>query len=164
MQIEDNNTYYLKHNFYKEKDKNGTLFLDGRSDYLPGERDDNLIIYGHNMRNGTMFGSLKHFEEDGVYDANQYFTIYTEDMAYRYHVFSYFTTKYNSDVYRIGFGPDEVYQDYLNDLVSRSVIETGIVPSTDQKIVLLSTCKGSGTDYRFIVCGVCEASHAYPAE
>lgn len=157
----DDDTY-----LHKDMDKNysypGCVFLEGQNN--PNLTDTSSIIYGHNMRNETMFGSLKHYQEDGVYDANAYFTIYTESMAYRYHIFSYFTTNSNSDVYMVGFEPDEIYQKYLTDLVNRSVIDTGVVPSIDQKIVLLSTCKGRGTDYRFIVCGVCEESHTYPAE
>ena len=61
MQIVGDNSYYLKHDFYKKEDNNGSLFLDGRSGFYPGQRDDNLIIYGHNMRSGAMFGSLKDY-------------------------------------------------------------------------------------------------------
>ncbi len=153
---------YLHRDMDKKSSYPGCIFLEGENN--PALTDTSSIIYGHNMRNGTMFGTLKYYQDDGVYDANQYFTIYTKDMAYRYHIFSYFTTGSNSDVYMVGFEPDEIYQNYLTDLVNRSVIDTGIVPTIDQKIVLLSTCKGSGTDYRFVVCGVCEASHAYPAK
>lgn len=153
---------YLHRNMKKEYSYPGCIFLEGENS--PDFSDMSSLIYGHNMRNGTMFGTLKHFQENGVYDANAYFTIYTKDMAYRYHIFSCFTTGSSSDVYMVGFEADETYQAYINDLVNRSVIDTGIVPASDQKIVLLSTCKGSGTDYRFVVCGVCEASHAYPVD
>lgn len=151
---------YLHKNIKKEYSYPGCIFLEGEN--RPGFTDMSSIIYGHNMRNGTMFGTLKHFQEEGVYEDNQYFTIYTDSMAYRYQIFSYFTTDSESEVYKIGFGADEIYQEYLNDLVSRSSFNTGIVPTMEQRIILLSTCKGSGTDYRFVVCGVCVASHEYP--
>lgn len=153
---------YLHRNMKKEYSYPGCIFLEGENQ--PDFKDMNSIVYGHNMRNGTMFGTLKRFQEDGTYEDNQFFTIYTENMAYRYQIFSYFTTDSMSEVYQIGYGEDEIYQSYLNDLVRRSSADTGITPSMDQKIVLLSTCKGSGTDYRFVVCGVCVASHAYPVQ
>jgi sortase B len=60
---EEDSQYYLTHSFAKKKDKNGSLFMDYRNDFL--NRDTNLIIYGHNMKNGTMFGSLKKYLEKG---------------------------------------------------------------------------------------------------
>lgn len=138
----------------------GCIFLEGGN--KPDFSDQNSIVYGHNMRNGTMFGTLKHFSEDGIYESNRFFTVYTAKKAYRYQVFSCFTTDSRSNIYTIGFGQDAVYQDYLNDLADLSEIHTGIVPSSDQKIILLSTCRGAGTDYRYVVCGVCEDEHDYP--
>ncbi len=96
MQIEADNSYYLNHSFDKSKDKNGTLFVDGRNDVI--NRDDNIIIYGHNMRSGAMFGQLKNFLD--------------EDYAWT-HRFIEFDTIYETAQYRIvGVGLSEVeYQD-----------------------------------------------------
>lgn len=60
---EEHSQYYLTHSFAKKKDKNGSLFMDYRNDFV--DRDTNLIVYGHNMKNGAMFGSLKEYLEKG---------------------------------------------------------------------------------------------------
>ncbi len=60
---EEDSQYYLTHSFARKKDKNGSLFMDYRNDFM--DRDTNIIIYGHNMKNGAMFGSLKEYLEKG---------------------------------------------------------------------------------------------------
>ena len=60
---EEDSQFYLTHSFAKKKDKNGSLFMDYRNDFV--DRDTNLIIYGHNMKSGAMFGSLKKYLEKG---------------------------------------------------------------------------------------------------
>lgn len=60
---EQDSQFYLTHSFAKKKDKNGSLFMDYRNDFV--NRDTNIIIYGHNMKNGAMFGSLKKYLEKG---------------------------------------------------------------------------------------------------
>ena len=60
---EQDSQFYLTHSFAKKKDKNGSLFMDYRNDFV--DRDTNIIIYGHNMKNGAMFGSLKKYLEKG---------------------------------------------------------------------------------------------------
>lgn len=60
---EENSQFYLTHSFAKKKDKNGSLFMDYRNDFV--DRDTNIIIYGHNMKSGAMFGTLKKYLEKG---------------------------------------------------------------------------------------------------
>ncbi len=147
------NETYLHADIYKKYSYAGTLFIEEKD---KGDLSDlSTIIYGHNMNNGSMFGSLKKYRRDSsIYDDNQYFTIYTADKAYRYQIFSYFSTTAGSFVYQSGFSEGEEYDSYLNSLVSASSKKTGITPSGDQKIVLLSTCQGRDSDTRFIVCGL----------
>lgn len=59
------------------------------------------IIYGHNMNNGSMFGSLKKYKDEGFWKKNQYFTVYTESTAYRYQIFSYEDAVNGGNVYYI---------------------------------------------------------------
>lgn len=65
---ETDSQFYLTHSFAKKKDKNGSLFMDYRNDFV--DRDTNLIIYGHNMKSGAMFGSLKKYLEKGYLEAH----------------------------------------------------------------------------------------------
>lgn len=76
------NKYYLSHNFYKDEDSAGTLFVDYRN---TGVSDTNLIVYGHNMRNSKMFGKLKNYEDYGFYQQHQTISLETlyEKNTYR---------------------------------------------------------------------------------
>ncbi len=97
MQTEEEaGQFYLDHSFYKSSDKNGTLFLDVRNDFI--DRDTNLIIYGHNMKSGVMFGGLKRYLEDDYLKSHRTIT---------------FDTIYEKDTYEvIGAGLSEVsYED-----------------------------------------------------
>ena len=66
---EEDSQFYLTHSFAKKKDKNGSLFMDYRNDFV--NRDTNIIIYGHNMKNGSMFGSLKNYLEKGYLEQHK---------------------------------------------------------------------------------------------
>ena len=70
-------------------------------EYNIGKKDYN-IIYGHNMNDGSMFGSLKKYKDDGFWKENQYFTVYSETTAYRYRIFSYEDAVNGGDVYKVG--------------------------------------------------------------
>ncbi|MCI5827320.1 MAG: class B sortase [Lachnospiraceae bacterium] len=102
---EENSQFYLTHSFAKKKDKNGSLFMDYRNDFV--DRDTNIIIYGHNMKSGAMFGSLKKYLDKGylekhskirfdtIYERGTYEVIgaflsevsYQDEYAFRYYNF-----------------------------------------------------------------------------
>lgn len=75
LQSPDSNEYYLKHNFLGEEDANGCIFLDMRNHLEPG--DTNLILYGHNMRSGMMFGELKKYQEEEHFKAHPQIEFHT---------------------------------------------------------------------------------------
>ena len=93
------NDYYTKYTFEREKNKSGAIFMDAYNwiDYA----DYNTLIYGHNMRNGTMFGKLKKLlnDEEGIVEANPYFYIFTEEKAYMYEIFAVYNTRTEYDTY-----------------------------------------------------------------
>lgn len=131
----------------------GSIFLEGLnqkdfSDYYN-------ILYGHNMNDGSMFGSLKKYKDEGFWENNQYFTVYTETTAYRYRIFAYENAVNGGEVYKVGYQPGEEYQIFIDHMLANSDIETGIKPQTSQKILTLSTCTGEGYSDRFAVLAVC---------
>ncbi len=149
----DNDTY-LRTDLYGNYHTAGSIFLEAanKSDLS----DIYNIIYGHNMRNGSMFGTLRKYRDDSdFYEANRYFTIYTPNGAYRYEIFGYAEVDEDSEIYTVGYAPDAAYQRLINVMLSTSLRNTGIVPTVDQRIVTLSTCTASGDEYRFVVYGVC---------
>lgn len=154
------NDKYLRTDLYGESHTSGSIFLEAANS--PDFTDIYNIIYGHNMRNGTMFGSLKQYKRDeNFYDANPYFTIYTPLGAFRYAIFGYADVKDDSDIYRIGFVPDQTYKQQIDIMLASSDRNTGIVPTVDQQTVTLSTCTSTGDNYRFVVYGVCVENKLY---
>lgn len=130
----------------------GTIFVDyeNKGDFS----DCNTLVYGHNMKNGSMFGKLKEFVQDEqLYQKSKYFWILTPEKNYRYEIISAYTTSINSDTYTLFKGPGEEFQKYLNNIVGYSEIQTSPEElTTKDKIVTLSTCTGNEAT-RFVVQG-----------
>lgn len=148
---EDNDTY-LHMTYEKNYNFAGTIFIDYENsrDFS----DCNTLVYGHNMKNGSMFGQLKKFSQDPeTYKKSKYFWIFTPDKTYRYEIISAYTTGVNSDTYTLFKGPGQEFEDYLKTIVSRSEIETNVGDlDMMDKIVTLSTCTGNQST-RFVVQG-----------
>lgn len=144
---------YLRSDIYGNYHIAGCIFLEGLNN--PDFTDYHSIIYGHNMRNTTMFGDLKRYKnEEGFYEKNQFFNVYTVDKVYRYQIFSYYDVDEDSDVYTVGYGADESWQAMIDQMVASSMKDTGIHPTKDDKVVTLSTCSKAGENKRFVVHGV----------
>ena len=151
VQGKDNQTY-LHQTYEKNYNFAGTIFVDyeNGSDF----NDCNTLVYGHNMKNGSMFGHLKKFTEDEkLYNNDRYFWILTPDKNYRYEIISAYTTGVNSDTYTLFKGPGEEFEEYLQKIKSYSDIKTEDTELTiKDKIVTLSTCTGNEST-RFVVQG-----------
>ena len=143
VQTKDNN-YYLNHNFNKEKNRAGWIFLDYRNK-LDGS-DKNTIIYGHNMKDGSMFETLSNVLQKWWYeDSNNYIvTFTTEEKTFMYQVFSTYDIK-NEDYYiKTKFNSDNDYEKFLKTIKSRSNHDYGIELTKDDTILTLSSCLGAG--------------------
>lgn len=143
---------YLRTTMEGESAKAGSIFLEGYN--YPDFTDSHSIIYGHNMRNLSMFGSLKYYKSDESYlDEHKYFQIITPDSKMRFEIFSYFDTEAASWVYAVPYSDCEEFGDYISELLRHSyeVVDTEDVTSAD-RVVTLSTCSTSGM--RFTVHGV----------
>lgn len=147
------NKKYLRRDIYGKRHTAGSLFLEGLNQ--PDFSDYYNIIYGHNMRDGSMFGSLKKYKDEGFWEENQYLTVYTKTTAYRYRIFSYENAVNGGEVYQVGYEPGEEYESFIDNMIRHSDIETGIKPQSTNKILTLSTCTGSGYSKRFAVHAVC---------
>ncbi len=149
VQAEDND-YYLHTSFENEYLFSGCLFVnyENRSDFS----DKNTIIYGHNMRNGSMFGTLKTIQEEDVYKKSKYFWIYTEDIIFMYRIISARVVEDAGLTYQIVF-PGDDFQNFIDAAMENSVVDnSGVQVSTDDRIVTLSTCTGDSST-RFVVQG-----------
>ena len=146
------NEQYLHMTYEKNYNFAGTIFIDyeNKADFS----DCNTLVYGHNMKNGTMFGQLKNFsKDDSAYNKSKYFWIFTPEKTYRYEIIAAYTTAVNSDTYTLFKGPGQEFVDYMNKIVTYSEIRT--TPGeldVEDKIVTLSTCTGNEST-RYVVQG-----------
>lgn len=148
------NSDYLHITFEGKKNFAGCVFLDceANGDYS----DRNSMIYGHNMKNGSMFGTLKRFrKEAGLCDADPYVYLYRADGVRKYRIFSYYLTREGSSAYNV-ISTDEEYDNYVAAAVKSSVYREYDSSAVDfaerPKLITLSTCAGrSGGSERFVV-------------
>ena len=148
----DNSTY-LHMTYERNYNFAGTIFIDCANS---GDFSDcNTLVYGHNMKNGSMFGQLKKFSSSKeTYQKSKYFWILTPEKDYRYEIVSAYTTGSTSDTYTLFKGPGAEFEQYLKDIRSRSEIQTEAREmNIKDKIVTLSTCTGNEAT-RFVVQGV----------
>ena len=140
---QDNN-YYLKHNYDKKWNVAGWIFGDYRNKY--DGFDKNLIIYGHNMKDGSMFDSLKKTITKEWYENedNHIVTLVTEDNTYYYRVFSTYSILAEDYYIKTSFKNDKEYNTFLNTLKKRSVYKYNIDLTSEDRILTLSSCIGDG--------------------
>ena len=138
------NSYYLNHNFYREWNVSGWVFVDYRN-VLDG-RDRNTIIYAHNTYDGSMFGSLKRVLDDDWYQQieNHFFDFILEGRVLTYQVFSVYTVKSEDYYIQTDFSSDDVYLEFLNTIRGRSKYLFDVYLDHDSKILTLSTCTIDG--------------------
>lgn len=149
----DDNDYYLTHTFNKEYSANGCLFEDYRIN--GGLSSSQIIIYGHNMRNGAMFGKLKNYQDYSFWNnsGNDVLYIYTGNVIKEYKIFSCYISEAISDTYTFNFPTLESMRDYAVNMKAKSMYDTGVDVSTATQVITLSTCTNDG-EQRFIVHGM----------
>ncbi|MCR5282414.1 MAG: class B sortase [Lachnospiraceae bacterium] len=155
MQTSDN-SFYLNHDINQKEDKNGTLFLDAQCDVLAPSM--NLIIYGHNMRSGNMFGSLGKYKSeeygkshstilfDSLYEKGVYEVMYVfnskifakDEIAFKYYQF-------------IDASSEEEFNSNMRAMAEMSLYDTGVVAEYGDRLLTLSTCDYLENDSRFVV-------------
>jgi sortase B len=139
--------FYLHHNFAGKEDNAGSIFMEAQNNQ--DFSDAHTIVYGHNMRNGSMFGQLKKYKSKDFYNDNRYFTVYTETDVHRYEIFAYYDIKSYGNVYTLGFGHDAEFGAFIDQMLRRSYYDCGVSVGEQDQVVTLSTC--STTGMRFVV-------------
>ncbi len=147
------NSKYLNTTFEGKKNSAGTLFVD--VDNSGDFTDRNTFIYGHNMKNGSMFGQLRKYKTKAFGQEHPYFYIYTPDGKEAvYQVFAVSVVKDTSESYKKWYNTDEEFTDYIKYIRSIAGYKTDVEVSADSKIVSLSTCTNVSDDERLLVHGV----------
>lgn len=145
-----NNDYYLSHTWNNEYNSVGAIFMDSR---LSGDFTDfNTIIYGHRMRDGSMFGGLKYYSDQSYWQQHPrvYIALATGEI-YRYDIFAAYEASVEGKALQRTFDTEDAKQKLISSGLSRTAVDTGIVPETTDSILTLSTCTGQGYSTRWVV-------------
>ena len=155
MQTSDN-TYYLDHNYNQEYDKNGSIFLDYNCNVYP--RSTNMIVYGHHMKSGNMFGNLQKYAKESYGKKHSVITFDTIYEKAQYQVMYVFRSQvYNEDdiVFKyyqfIEANSETEFNSYMQEMSELSLYDTGVTAEFGDSLLTLSTCDSSQTDGRFVV-------------
>ena len=145
-----NNSFYLNHSFDKSKNSAGWIFADYRNKF--DGTDKNIIIYGHNMRDDSMFGSLKNILNSAWYDneENTNITLYTENEKSIYKVFSIYKIESEDYYIKTEFSNDNEFEKFIETLKKRSIKNFNIDISKEDSILTLSTC-ANNNKYRVVL-------------
>lgn len=147
------NEKYLSKTFSENENTVGAIFLDANASADFSDR--HTLIYGHWMRDGSMFRHLEDYREQSFWEANPYFYLYTPDgKKLTYQIYSVGEVKDTSDSYLTQFATDEAFQKFLTMTKDVAQYDTGIAVDTSSRIVTLSTCTSAGDENRFVVRGV----------
>ena len=144
------NDYYLTHNFYKEYNAAGWIFADYKNK-VDGT-DKNLVIYGHNMQDDSMFGSLKWVINEDWYnnEDNKYITLITENETQIYEVFSVYQIE-NEDYYiKTNFNTEKEFSEFIETIAKRSKKDFNVDVNKEDNILTLSTC-ANNNKYRVVL-------------
>ncbi len=155
----DNNDFYLNHNQKKQYSGNGALFFDYTNKITEDETDKNLVIYGHHMKNGTMFGNLTKYKQLSFYKQNptiQFSTLYKKSTYKIYAAFVLNASKKDDNNYiynisRKNFLDDSDFDLWVDEARERSLINTGVDVKNGDNIITLVTCTYDFDDARFVV-------------
>lgn len=155
MQTTDNE-YYLDHNLNQEYDKNGSIFMDKDCDVL--KPSTNLILYGHHMKSGQMFGGLSLYSDQSYYEKHpciQFDTIYEKGLYEIMYVFRSRVYSEDEIVFKyyqfIDAQSEQEFDSYMNDMEGMSLYDTGVTAQYGDRLLTLSTCDYQEKNGRFVV-------------
>lgn len=152
MQTRDNPDFYLKHDFNRNYSFYGTPYL---SAYCDLKKSDNLIIYGHNINGGKMFGVLEKYKEKGFFDRHRKI-YFTTGKKREYEVFAVMSVNIREfEYWKFVMARDEKdYDEFVEKVLEHRLWSTEKKPKYDEKMLMLSTCdNGKGDDWRIVVIG-----------
>lgn len=134
----DDNSYYLKHSFYKKYNPSGAIFME--SSASKNFSDQNTFVFGHHSSHGKMFSDLRKYLKKDFYTEYPIAHLYTPEGNYELEIFSAYVDKATSYSYQLHFSDDESFSNYISHIKSKSRYNTSIDVSIEDKIVSFYTC------------------------
>ena len=146
-----NNDYYLKRLFDKTYGISGTVFMDTRNSEELTDR--HTILYGHHMKNGTMFADAESYKDQIYADEHPTGMYITPEKVYDIEFFAGYLTDAYNDSWTLDF-TDAEFESWIQKSKQRSHFYSNVTPELDDRIITLSTCSYDITDGRFVLLGV----------
>jgi len=153
MQTKENPDFYLNHDFNRNYSFYGTPYL---SAYCDVEKSDNLIIYGHNINGGKMFGALEDYKSKSFYEEHKSVQFDTLTEQAEYEIVAVFkTVAYSSDGFRyydfVDAENEEEFNSYVGKCKELALYDTGVTAEYGDRLITLSTCEYSAQNGRLVV-------------
>lgn len=150
VQAEDNE-FYLTRNYKQENSKAGSIFLDYRNELL--EEEKNMILYGHRMKDETMFQQLTKYADQNFFETHSIIYIDTLYAGYDVEVFSVYYTTTDFDYIQTEFTTDEEIEQFFHSIKQKSMYKTDVGLNSEDTIITLSTCDSTldKDEGRFVV-------------
>ena len=147
----DDPEYYLRRNFDKKRQTRGCLFLDGAAD--PRKPSQNLTVYGHRMRDGTMFGQLEKYKKKEFWEQNRYIYFDTLTQKGTYEIVACFKTSgsHGFAYHLFVDGNEPEFYDFMAKVKELAMYDTGVEAAYGDQLLTLSTCDYSLSNGRFVV-------------
>lgn len=147
------NEEYLHRTFLADENTLGTIFVNVHNS--PDFTDKNTVIYGHRMKDGSMFRHLSDYRDKTFWEKNPYFYIYTPDGYERkYEIYTTAVVEDMSETYQTQFESEEAFLKFVAMTEKTAEYDTGVSVGAQDMIVTLSTCTGAGDTQRYVVRGV----------
>ena len=149
--LTDNNTYYLNHLYSGEVNGSGSLFADFRNhrDFS----DKNTVIYGHHMRNGSMFGSIEEYRSQDFYESAPTMMLYTPEGDYLIELISGTDESGNDQFVKFEFENDKEFEEYIDSFRERSTFKSDVEVRPQDKLISLCTCTYVFNNARYMLIG-----------
>lgn len=146
------NNIYLSKMFDGEKNASGSIFMDcgNTGDWT----DYNTVIYGHNMKNKSMFAHVESYKDQAWFDAHPTGLLLTEHGNYELQFFAGYSAKTHTRAWELNFADDAAFAQWLQQAVDSSVFKSGITPTAEDRVVTLSTCTYNSTNVRFVLLAI----------
>ena len=143
------NKYYVDRLVNGQKNAAGSIFMDFRNE--PDFTDRNTVIYGHNMKNKSMFAHISEYRTQEFYDKRSMGKIMTPDGNFQFQIIAGYVASLDDDAWQLDFADEAEFLQWLEAAVGRSFFDSGYEPDPEHRIITLSTCAYDFEDARFVL-------------
>jgi len=143
------NDYYLDHNIERSRSSRGAIFMDYRNERMT--EDPHIVIYGHHMKDGSMFSQLYNYKDEQYFHEHSLITLDTLEQPTTWQIVSAYVYSPQHQFFQLQYGSEQEHNDYLQQIMAASLYDTGLEITAEDQLLTLVTCTYEISDARFIV-------------